>query len=107
MSDRDQNDLFTYPDRPGHVHGSDTSRDAADSFDDSDLSRQKRRIMNYFAAKPGGLTCDEVEAALGFRHQTASARIRELVLAGGLTDSGRRRRTRSGRSARIYVGGAA
>jgi len=101
---KEQPDLFDgYPDRPGHVRGSDTSRAAADSFGDDDLSRQKRLIMGRFETKPDGLTCDEIEVVLGFRHQTASARIRELVLTGFLLDTGRRRHTRSGRPARVYA----
>lgn len=36
------------------------------------------------------------------RHQTASARVRELVLAGLIEDTGKRRKTRSGRGARVY-----
>lgn len=49
-----------------------------------------------------GATCDEVEVVLGLRHQTASARIRDLVIAKRIFDTGRRRLTRSGRKARIY-----
>jgi Fic family protein len=106
-----QADLFTfdddaeqtYPQRPGFVRDSDTSRAAADSFDESDLSRQKQLIMGCYHARRNGLTCDEIEVALGFRHQTASARIRELVLNGFLVDTGLRRQTRSGRPARIYA----
>ena len=104
-----QADLFTfdddagqtYPQRPGFVRDSDNSRAAADSFDESDLSRQKQLIMGCYHARQNGLTCDEIEVALGF--QTASARIRELVLNGFLVDTGRRRQTRSGRPARIYA----
>lgn len=51
----------------------------------------------------GGATCDEVEVALGLRHQTASARLRELVLKGAIKDSGARRLTRSKRKAAVYV----
>jgi predicted ArsR family transcriptional regulator len=99
-----QGDLFgSYPDRPGYVHGSDTSHAAAESFSDEDLSQQKRRILARFGSQPNGLTCDEIEVDLRFRHQTASARIRELVLAGFLIDTGRRRQTRSGRPARVYT----
>ena len=73
-----QADLFTfdddaeqtYPQRPGYVRDSDTSRSAADSFDESDLSRQKQLIMGCYHARRNGLTCDEIEVALGFRHQT-------------------------------------
>jgi hypothetical protein len=50
-----------------------------------------------------GRTDDEIEMKLGLRHQTASARRRELVLAGLIVDSGRKRATRSGRMAVVWV----
>lgn len=52
-----------------------------------------------------GLTCDEVEVILGRTHQTVSARITELVAEGRIRDSFRRRPTRSGRQARVYIAG--
>lgn len=53
---------------------------------------------------PYGLTCDDVEQRLGLRHQTASARLWELHhKLGVIADSGRRRRTASGRLAIVYV----
>jgi predicted transcriptional regulator len=51
----------------------------------------------------GNATCDEIEIRFGLRHQTASARVRELSLMKAIKDSGNRRDTRSGRSARVYV----
>ena len=50
-----------------------------------------------------GATCDEIEEALDLKHQTASARVRELALRGDLEDSGKRRDTRSGRKAVVWV----
>lgn len=50
-----------------------------------------------------GLTCDEVEARTGYKHQTASARLRELELDHTLMKSIRTRLTRSGRRAFVYV----
>ncbi len=103
MSSR-QDDLFetTYPDRPGHVRGSDTSEAAAGSLDESTLSRLRRKVHAFIAMRADGATCDEVEIALDLRHQTASARVRELVLGGFIEDTGRRRLTSSGRRARVY-----
>jgi hypothetical protein len=46
-----------------------------------------------------GITCDQLEQVLNMSHQTTSARIRDLVLAGKLVDSGRREKTRTGRPA--------
>lgn len=50
-----------------------------------------------------GKTCDELEAATGWSHQTTSARVTELKSAGWIVDSGRRRPTRSGRSAAVLI----
>jgi hypothetical protein len=59
----------------------------------------------------GGKTCDEIEVKTGFTHQCASARVNEL--ANWKDDNGReaplierkgvRRKTRTGRSADVYV----
>jgi hypothetical protein len=87
-----------YPRRPGFVAGSKTSKDASDSID-SDTLRAK--VFSFIYGR-GGATCDEVEVGLGMRHQTASARIRELVLKGSLIDSGIVRQTRSGRDATVW-----
>jgi hypothetical protein len=96
--------MSDYPNRPGFVRDCDTSENAADSLNDQDLSRMRAAVFN-FTKKHGyrGSTCDEVEVALLLKHQTASARIRELVLGGYLEDSSRRRPTRSNRPARVYV----
>lgn len=48
---------------------------------------------------PEGLTSDELERITGWPHQTASARLRELVLRGDAFDSADRRLTRQGRRA--------
>ena len=95
-------DLFSYyPDSPGYVKGSDTSQAAAESIPASTLRAKVYQII--YRAGPRGKTCDEVEVAMHGRHQTVSARIRELVLSNDLIDTGLRRATRSGRMAAIYV----
>tara|TARA_Y100000034_G_C6891619_1_gene410285 strand:+ start:1276 stop:1596 length:321 start_codon:yes stop_codon:yes gene_type:complete len=55
------------------------------------------------ACQSNGATDDEIEVALDLRHQTASARRRELVQLGFVVDSGVRRPTRSGRKAKVWV----
>lgn len=62
-----------------------------------------RRIRTLVAAAPNGMTSDEVEAALGGRHQNISARTTEMRKLGLLLDSGRTRRTRGGRQAAVLV----
>ena len=49
-----------------------------------------------------GATCDELEHVLDLRHQTLSARVRELYLGGWIYRTTRRRLTRSKRQAIVY-----
>jgi hypothetical protein len=107
MKDTITDDLFehkTYPARPGHVFGSDTSRAAAKSVASSSGALRNQICEHIRIWGDRGRTCDELEVHYG-RHQTVSARVRELVLADRIHDSGRRRQTRSGRGARVYVFG--
>lgn len=60
----------------------------------------REKVHEYLRIIPS--TCDAVEVALEMRHQTAAARIRDLVKAGILRDSGRTAPTRSGRKAVIW-----
>jgi hypothetical protein len=50
-----------------------------------------------------GLIADELSAAWGCSHNHVAPRIRELVELGELVDSGRLRKTRTGRSAHVFV----
>ena len=85
------------------VAGSDTSREAAESIQPAASSMRFRVLMYIKATGRTGSTDDEIEEALNMRHQTASARRRELVLSGHVEDSTRRRKTRSGRNATVWV----
>ena len=68
------------------------------------VSGLRAKVFRYIRGEGfAGATCDEIEEALDMRHQTASPRVRELVLMGAIEDSGHRRRTRSGSTARVYV----
>lgn len=93
-------DTGLYPLTPGHVAGSDTSEAAAASMNAS-AAGYRERVFAMFAL--GNWTCDALEERMNLSHQTVSARIRELVLAGRLTDSGERRKTRSGRKAAVWM----
>lgn len=64
----------------------------------------RERILAYlhYYGK-GGATCDEIECGLDMKHQTASARIRELLDSGHIVSNGHTRKTRSGRAARVYI----
>jgi hypothetical protein len=98
-------DMNQYPEHPGFVRGSDTSEAAAESVAGPAAAIRatiRQHIHNAEAHEHPGYTCDELEAITGGRHQTVSARVRELVLSGDIHDTGDRRPTRSGRNARIY-----
>lgn len=81
----------------------DTSRDAAESMRPH-AGRVREAVLTAIRRScQRGATCDEVEVTLQLAHQTASARVRELSVAKEIVDSGRRRPTRSGRKAVVYV----
>jgi hypothetical protein len=90
-----------YPDVPGFVRGSDTSEAAAKSLSPRAISALCQRIVRYVAAHFNGVTSEDVQMALGLTHQNCSARTTELVFKGVLYDTGERRRTSSGRMARV------
>jgi hypothetical protein len=93
--------LFTY--RPPHVRGSATSKAAADSITPTAAKVRERVRVAIADTGLAGMTCDQIEAALDMRHQTASARIVELVNSGAILKTDRTRPTRSGRAAAVYV----
>lgn len=82
--------------------GSDTSQEAADSLDEVVLAEQEAQVYGAVHRAEYGLTCDEAEILLRMPHQSASARLRELVLQGHLVVTPERRRTRRGRFAHVY-----
>ena len=95
-----QGDLFgSYPKEPGYVD-TDTSKAAAEAVSPR-VAGIRARVLR-FIEQQGPSTCDQVEEALALRHQTASARVRELFLMGRLKDTGDRRRTRSGHYAILW-----
>ena len=86
----------------------DTSQDAAEGIEP--VSGRLRSMVyatvhdcQHHDLHLDGATCDEVERFSGLSHQTCSARINELVRSGHLVDSGRRRKTRGGRNAAVWV----
>lgn len=76
-----------------------TSKEAAESIE-KDVTRIAKRVLDHIKAQPG--TCEEIEQATGLSHQTASARIRGLVIAKKVEDSGEKRPTMSGRRAIVW-----
>lgn len=60
------------------------------------------RVYAVISTIPGGLTTDQVQQRMRETHQTVSPRITELRDRGLIKDSGRRRKTRSGRAAIVW-----
>ncbi len=79
----------------------DTSENALRSID-SIAQQVRMRVLREIAVR-GGLTCDEVEEILDMRHQTISPRVNELMNQGLISDSGLRRKTRSGHEAAVWI----
>lgn len=86
-----------------YARGSSTSRQAAENAEERRLA-MLLAIRNYIEKqKTYGATCDEVEAALGYLHQTASARICDLKNMKLVVKSGKCRLTRSLCPAAVHV----
>lgn len=87
---------------PPFVPTSDTSRGAADRIEPV-TGKLRLLVFQSILQSPHGRTDDEIEVLLDMRHQTASARRRELVQQGKVEDSGLTRKTRSGSPATVWV----
>lgn len=91
------------PEPPPFARGSATSKAAAESMREHAWSIETQVLAAIRDAGDRGMTCDEVEAMLGGRHQTISARVhflakrRLIIPVEGVT-----RPTRSGRRAQVY-----
>jgi hypothetical protein len=83
------------------VSVAETRREAFESIDPSHL--RTKVLDSIRASGRAGRTCDEVEEMLAMSHQTASARVNELAKLALIVDSGRKRKTRSGRGATVWV----
>src|SRR5215471_738222 len=98
---------MVYPNTPGFVRGSPTSTTAAQSMQGLAPAMREQAHALLISHRPNGLTSDELEAITDWPHQTASARLRELVLADRayveLLPNGkiRKRTTSHGRPAQV------
>ena len=94
---------MTNKDSLPYVRGSETSKAAADSMKPI-AGSIKHRVYDFILRRGStGATDDEIEVGLRLTHQTASARRRNLELAGALVKTDNKRPTRSGRSAFVYT----
>lgn len=67
----------------------DTSREAAESIRPT-VSTLREKVFEQIKKTPNGATCEQIELALGMKHQTVSARIRELELQDRIFYEGKR-----------------
>ena len=107
--------MVTYADLPLFLHptaphnGTETSRDAAKSIK-LHAGRMAKQVLHCISSSPNGLTCEQVEQQLEMKHQTASARIRDLascqppLICKRHNKEGKliRRETTSGRTAAVW-----
>lgn len=91
-----------YGGTPPH-NGTDTSKAAAEKAKPKAKTVRQQLFELIAAAGPQGMTADEVGSSTGRPAQSVSARLKELQELGLIKDSGRRRDTRYGRAARVYV----
>lgn len=112
IATEEQPSLFNPEDMaiPKYVASSDTSFMAAENIAPLVGKLQKLVLNVVFTTGTEGATCDEVEVVLDMPHQTASARINELKEDDTETgrpqmlfDSGKRRRTRHGQLATVWI----
>ena len=80
-----------------------TSRQAAESI--AKPSRTLKAKVHFFISIRGrdGCTDEEIQTALGMNPSTQRPRRVELVRDGVVKDSGKQRKTRSGRNAVVWV----
>lgn len=82
-----------------------TSRDAALSMIPS-AETLRMAVLAYIDEQgPAGATDEEIQLALSMEGNTERPRRRELVQAGVVADSGARRKTSTGRAAKVWVRG--
>ncbi|MBI4208559.1 MAG: hypothetical protein HY538_02485 [Deltaproteobacteria bacterium] len=80
-----------------------TSKEAAESLRTYAKSLALKTLHYIQSQGSYGATCWDIEKNCRMRHQTASARIRDLVKQGRIRDSGMRRETESGRRAIVWL----
>lgn len=85
------------------VWRSDTSRAAAESIRPTAQTLRNAVLLSIAARGDYGATDEELQVALSMNPSTQRPRRVELCDAGKVADSGRTRRTRSGRAATVWV----
>lgn len=86
--------------------GADTSVAAFETTPETSRQALRGMVLGLVEASgPFGLTCDEAEARTGLSHQAVSPRFTELVAHKQIHYGKERRKTRSGKSSRVYFVG--
>lgn len=92
-----------YNGRPGFAAGVDTSEEAADAIA-SEAERLRATVLELIVRRgEKGRTADEIVSKMGVRHHTGAPRVTELHQMGLIVDSGKRRPTRSGKAAIVWI----
>ena len=87
-------------------HNADTSVQAFQSTPDSTRQRQREAVLNFIKGTGArGATCEEISITLAMPYTAISARITELTRLQLIHDSGDRRATTHGKTARVHLPG--
>ena len=92
---------MAYHNEAPFVLGSETSEEAAKSIDAATIRGRVEQLLKDLGCL--GATDEELERKLGMKHQTISARRRELVLLGKAKSSGSKRENSSGCRATVWI----
>jgi len=97
----DQLSIFDAPETLPYQAHSETSRTAAEGMRSTAVT-DRELVLRLLKGKLGGMTDEEIQRKLKLNPSTERPRRIELVQAGKVRDSGRRRNTASGRPAAIW-----
>jgi protein tyrosine/serine phosphatase len=93
--------MFDAPDTLPFQAQSETSRGAAERMRPT-ASTDRAAVLALLTRKLSGMTDEEIQRALKLNPSTERPRRIELVQAGKVRDSGRTRKTKSGRAATVW-----
>lgn len=96
-----QPDMFRDYAPPAQRH-SETSVAAAESVKGF-VNAMRARVLAYLEANPSGATDEEIATALNMEGNTERPRRIELMTMGLVKDSGKKRKTRKGRLAAVWI----
>ena len=97
----DQLSMFDAPETLPYQPQSATSRDAAEGMRPT-ASTDRAAVLALLTGKLSGMTDEEIQRKLKLNPSTERPRRIELVQAGKVRDSGRTRKTASGRAATVW-----